>query len=141
MNRAMTLAEWRRATESLQAAEMLAREGYHADAVSRAYYAILHATKAALQVHDVAVESHAAARRLFGYHLVRTDEIEVEWSAFLAEGLDDRLAADYDATMLFSEQETRGECERAKAFVGRMRDYLLVKGMAPEELDPGGTRA
>jgi len=79
VNRAMTLAEWRRATESLQAAEMLAREGYHADAVSRAYYAILHATKAALQVHDVAVESHAAARQLFGLHLVRTGEIEVEW--------------------------------------------------------------
>ena len=42
MNRDMVLAEWRRAIRSLQAAELLARENYREDAVSRAYYAILH---------------------------------------------------------------------------------------------------
>src|SRR2546422_2311614 len=69
MNRNMVLAEWQRATQSLHAAELLAREGYREDAVSRAYYAILHAAKAALFVHDVATTSHAAVRRIFGRHL------------------------------------------------------------------------
>ena len=64
MNRPMIVAEWQRATESLRAADTLAREGLRADAVSRAYYAILHATKAALHVQDVAAESHAAVRRM-----------------------------------------------------------------------------
>jgi len=50
----MVLAEWRRALDSLAAAELLAAEGYGADAISRAYYAALHAAKAALQVRDVA---------------------------------------------------------------------------------------
>ncbi len=52
MNRGMVLAEWQRATQSLRAAELLTREDYHEDAVSRAYYAIQPAAKAALFVHD-----------------------------------------------------------------------------------------
>jgi uncharacterized protein (UPF0332 family) len=47
MNRNMVLAEWNRARESLQAAETLTRDGLYADAISRAYYAILHGAKAA----------------------------------------------------------------------------------------------
>ncbi|MBI3990127.1 MAG: HEPN domain-containing protein [candidate division NC10 bacterium] len=134
MNRTMIVAEWNRATRSFQAAELLTREGYYADAVSRAYYAILHAAKAALQVHDVAVESHAAVKRMFGYHLVRIGAIEREWSAYLAEGLDDRLAADYDATLAFSERDAQEECDRARAFLTRIGEFLLASGLTPEEL-------
>jgi uncharacterized protein (UPF0332 family) len=62
MNRSMVLAEWNRARESLRAAETLTRDGLYADAISRAYYAILHAAKAGLHIHDVAAESHPAVR-------------------------------------------------------------------------------
>ena len=54
MNRNMVVAEWIRARESLRAAQTLTRNGLYADAISRAYYAILHAAKAGLHVHDVA---------------------------------------------------------------------------------------
>ena len=46
------MAEWSRAREALPAAETLTREHCHADAISRAYHAILHAAKAALHIHD-----------------------------------------------------------------------------------------
>jgi hypothetical protein len=72
------------------------------DAVSRAYYAILHGAKAALFVHNVATASHAAVRRMFGQHLIMTGEIERQWSSHFGEGFDDRLAADYDARAFFS---------------------------------------
>ena len=141
MNRPMIVAEWQRATESLRAADTLAREGLRADAVSRAYYAILHATKAALHVQDVAAERHAAVRRMFGLHLVQAGEIEREWPAYLAEGPDDRLGADYDATVQFSEEEANAECARATAFLERMRTYLLQKGLTAEDLKPRPTSA
>jgi uncharacterized protein (UPF0332 family) len=83
-------------------AELLVNERFHEDAVSRAYYAILHAAKAALFVHNVAATSHAAVRRLFGQHLINTGEIERQWSSHLGESFDDRLAADYDARTVFS---------------------------------------
>ena len=53
MNRDVVAAEWRRSTQSLQAADLLSREGYREDAVSRAFYAILHAAKAALLAHGL----------------------------------------------------------------------------------------
>jgi len=70
MNKTVVLAEWRRATESLGAAESCRRDGFYADSISRTYYVILHAAKAALQLRDIASESHAAVKRLFGLHLV-----------------------------------------------------------------------
>ncbi len=57
MNRALVLGEWKRAAESLGAAESCRRDGYYADSVSRAYYAILHAAKAALYLQGISAES------------------------------------------------------------------------------------
>ena len=131
----MVIAEWRRACESLNATEVLMREGCQADAVSRAYYAIMHAAKAALFVHGVAATSHAGVKRMFGLHLVHPGRIEPLWSDHLVEGSDERLAADYDVFISYSEEETRRECERAREFLERMRQYLIANGLTERDLD------
>jgi uncharacterized protein (UPF0332 family) len=46
------------------------------DCVSRAYYAVLHAAKAALTLSEVEVDSHSGARSMFGFHLVKNGKIE-----------------------------------------------------------------
>lgn len=74
-------AEWRHAARSLGAAEVLFEQGFPEDAVSRAYYAVLHAAKAALLAEDLTATSHAAVRRLFGQHLVKSGAIEKEGSS------------------------------------------------------------
>ncbi len=135
MNRELLLAEWRRSVRSLAAAGLLAREGYAEDAVSRTYYAILQAAKAALLVHDVTVKSHAALRRRFGEHLVRSGRIEREWSVQLRVGLEGRLAADYDVVHVVSEEDARQEVDRAEAFVARIRRHLLDNGLTDTELE------
>ena len=135
MSRHVVLAEWRRSAQSLRAADLLSREGYPDDAVSRAYYAILHAAKAALLVQDVVTESHAGVRRMFGKHLVLAGRIEDQWSKYLARGSDDRLMADYDMEISFTDEEARFECQRAQAFLERIRQYLLAQGLTEQELD------
>lgn len=85
-------------------------------------------------MHDVAADSHAAVRRLFGLHLVLAGGIEREWSAYIAEGLDDRLAADYDAEASFSEETARDECRRSREFLDRIFQYLLMNGLPESEL-------
>ena len=136
MNREMAAAEWLRAVKALGAAEVLLHSGYREDSVSRSYYAILHAAKSALFVHDVATSSHAAVRSMFGLHLVRSGEIERTWAGDLAEAMDDRLMADYDAGISFTAEESRAECQRARAFIERIRQYLLAKGLTAQELEP-----
>ena len=137
MNRTLVLAEWQRAGQALRAAEVLADAGYPADALSRAYYATLHAAKAALSVHNVVTVSHAAVRRMFGLHLIRTGEIERAWASHLGEILDDRLAADYDVETEFTSEEATQACQRARAFLDRIQHYLLTKDFAADELSFG----
>ncbi len=134
MNREVVLGEWTRSTRTLLAAELLAREGYHEDAVTRSYYAILHAAKAALSIHDLEAESHAGVRRMFGKYLVLSGAIEREWSKYLGGSLDDRLAADYDIKVFFSLDEAQRECRRAGEFIERIRQYLIENGLNDDEL-------
>ena len=134
MNRPMVLAEWQRAWRALGAAEILARASYYEDAVSRAYYATLHAAKAALYIHDVATTSHAAVRRMFGRHLIRSGAIEPLWATHLGESLDDRLAADYDVSTRCTADDASQECQRTRAFLDCVHRYLLTKGLTDNEL-------
>ena len=93
----MAAAEWRRAVKSLGAAEVLMHSGYSEDAASRCYYAILHAAKLALFVRDVDTASHAAMRRMFGLHLVRSGETAMGGRARSDDGrpTDGRLQRTY----------------------------------------------
>jgi uncharacterized protein (UPF0332 family) len=74
------------------------------DAISRAYYATLHAAKAALLVHDVIATSHAAVRQLFGQVLVMAEGVECEWAQLLARGYDQRGAAEYNVDFAVDEE-------------------------------------
>ena len=134
MNPTLVRAEWQRAGQALGAAEVLRDAGYPADALSRAYYATLHAAKAALYVHDVATASHAAVRRMFGLHLIQTGEIESEWASHLGEILDDRLAADYDVEARVTSEEANEAYQQARAFLDRIQTYLLANDLTADDL-------
>ena len=134
MNSKPIIDEWRRATESMGAALSCQRDGYHADSVSRAYYAILHAAKAALHLHGVTAESHSGVRSMFGLHIVKTGLVEPEWGAEIGRSEGRRNASDYDASLEFDEQDAREASDRAAAFLDRIRP-LLTRSIPPEDLE------
>ena len=134
MNQMMLVGEWRRAVKSLGAAAVLLQSGYSEDSVSQSCYAVLHAARSALFVHEVATSSHFSIRSMFGLHLVRSGEIERKWTAVLAETMDDRLIADYGTAVRFSDEEAQAVYERAMAFFDQVREYLHTKGVTECEL-------
>ena len=134
MNRKSAIAEWRRATESMGAARSCQRDGYYADSVSRAYYAILHSAKAALHLHGVTAESHSGVRSMFGLHIVKSGLVEPEWGAEIARSEGRRNASDYDAMLHFDEQDAREASDRAAAFMDRIRP-LLTSSIPPQDLE------
>jgi len=123
-------AEMDRARKSLRAAQLLCDEGLLEDAVSRSYYAAMHAAKAALLVDDIVAESHAAVRRLFGKVLVQPGRLEREWAAVIAKEQDQRAMAEYDAEAEWDVAAARELVDSARAFVDRISDYL-TSGEAP----------
>jgi len=125
-----TRNEWDRALRSLKAAEVLIPDGLTEDAVSRAYYSILHAAKAALLVSDVAADTHAAVRRMFGQVLVKPGIIEPEWADILSEAQEERETADYDVASRIDPQIAGRIVSDAGRFLERMHRYLEANGVA-----------
>jgi len=121
-------AEFSRAEESLRAARLLQGEALFGDAISRSYYAVMHAARAALLVNDTITESHSAVRRLFGDVLVRPGLIEKPWADILAREQGQRIRADYGVGE-WEEQTSSGLVDDAAAFVERIGEYLRSAGV------------
>lgn len=132
MNPENVLAEFERATRALRAAKNLREDGLYEDAVSRSYYAVMHAAKAALLIHDSIAESHTAVRRLFGSVLVRQGILEKEWASILAREQDERVIADYAVDALWKPEAVLRLIEEAEAFVQRIQVYLVSVGVSVE---------
>jgi len=123
-------AEWKRSERALGAAELLLQAGYYEDAISRAYYAVLHAAKAALLARDTAAESHTVVRRLFGKELVQQGVLEKEWAIILAQQQDERTLADYDVELTLPRELAEHRVEDAHHFQDRIRSFLESAGLA-----------
>ena len=136
MNRGAAVAEWRRGLTSLRSAEVLAQAGQYEDAIVTSYYAIFHAAKAALALDDIDTSTHAGVRSMFGLHLVKTGQIEPQWGAELGLSLEDRVKADYNVFAHFSDEDAGDQHARATAFLERIRNYLLAKGLTENEVPP-----
>lgn len=85
-----------RGEQALRAAQLLLQQHLLQDALSRSYYAILHAARAALLAAGVTVTSHRGVRRLFGQHLIKSSKLPAHLAEILADEQDDRVLADYD---------------------------------------------
>jgi len=116
------------------AAELLLEANFYEDAVSRAYYAVLHAAKAALLARDIVTESHTAVRRLFGKELVQQGLLKKEWAMILAHAQDERASADYDVELSFSQEVAGQRVEESRRFLERIRSFLQTEGL--DEVSP-----
>ena len=124
------MAEWRRGRQSLTAARLCQSNGLYADAISRAYYAVMHAAKSLLELQGITVDTHTGVKSYFGNYIVRTRLVETEWSDAIRELGSLRISADYNAQATFTEADARSACDRADAFLERVRP-LLPSDVAP----------
>jgi uncharacterized protein (UPF0332 family) len=113
-----------RGKKALSAAKTLLENQLYEDCVSRAYYAVLHAAKAALVTTGVQPESHSAVRRLFGFCLVKTGKIEKEFARILTAQQEDREIGDYDIHIEIEQDNALKRVVDAEKFVQRIADYL-----------------
>jgi uncharacterized protein (UPF0332 family) len=120
-----------RATDALRAAEALVGLGLHADAVSRAYYGVFHLLRALLLSRGVEPKTHAGAIHLFNTELVRAGLFPSSHNRLLAGLQRARELADYDAAVVFSEQDARAELAEARELEKAALDHLRREGWIP----------
>ena len=124
MNRTLAAAEWRRSLQSLAAAQLCHGEGLYADAISRAYYAVMHAAKAALALYDIVPVTHDGVSNRFGEYIVVSGLVERRWGREIAPLAALRRTADYQVETRFGDTDARSAYHCAEAFVGRIRPLL-----------------
>lgn len=128
-NREEIKKEVERGAKSLAAAKRLFEAGLFEDAISRAYYAVLHSAKSVLLAEDIRVDSHEAVKRLFGLHLIKTNKIDSRYSKILREEQDERYLADYDVAFSPEEEQVAKRIKDAESFYCEMVRYLKEKGL------------
>ena len=124
MNMLRAAAEWRRAQEGLTATRLCQSNGLYANAISSAYFSVMHGAKAGLELRDVTARTHKGVGKMFSLHLVRAGIIESEWGALIGQLYKLRIAADYDIEEVFNEPDARSAYNRAQAFLNRMQPIL-----------------
>lgn len=117
----MSSGMWAKALETADDARLLFCNGRYNGAVSRSYYAMLCAARAALQhIHPDAdqARTHTGVIRQFGLEVAGRDGVDPKLGRMLSRMEDVRLEADYDEIAI-DEQASRQVLEP-------MNDFLLA---------------
>ena len=113
-----------RADSALAASKVLFEKELLEDTVSRTYYAVLHAAKAALLSKGIETSSHRGVLSMFSLHLVKSGDIEIEYAKILTAEQEDREIGDYNVAIEIGEERAKERLEEAEKFVERIKRFL-----------------
>ena len=113
-----------KAHQSLQAAELLKRDGFLDFAASRAYYTMFYLAQALLLSRGFSFSSHAAVIAAFGKEFAKTGELDVKFHRRLIDAQDTRNIGDYGTGTSVSEAQVQGLLGWAKEFLGAAESWI-----------------
>ncbi len=117
----------KKAERKLHVAQRLLAEGEYEDAVSRAYYAMFHAAKAALSLEQSFPRTHSGVVSDFGSKMVRTGKLPKDLGVSLSEAKSIRELADYALKPGITQEDAKHIVEVAKQFVRQLSKYVTTR--------------
>ena len=106
-----------KAQESLEAAKLLAGQGYNDFAVSRAYYSMFYIASAFLLGEGLTFSKHSTVIAKFGEHLVKTGKVPTEFHRHLITAENSRIVGDYDTGHTLTPTYAQLQIDRANQFL------------------------
>ncbi len=119
----MSEEDLRRARRDLEAARLLTEGTFHAQAISRAYYAVFRAAESALWSLGESRSKHSGIISAFGQRVVKEEGLAEENSSILHALFKQRNQADYMGAEA-SEAEAAQAIEEIERFVDAVADWL-----------------
>lgn len=113
-----------KAQESLDAAKLLAEEGYCAFAASRAYYAMFYTAEALLLEKGLSFSSHSAVIASFGKEFAKSGVLDAKFHRYLIDGQDLRNAGDYDVGIPVTEAQAKDVLAWAREMIKAAKTFL-----------------
>jgi len=117
-------AHLEKAVERLRVAEKLFRDGDYEDAVSRAYYAMYHAARAALSTVNVFPKTHEGVVSEFGRKFVLTGVFPKELGINLANAKAARETYEYSVMATVGKSEAEAILSNGQRFVNAIKKRL-----------------
>ncbi|OGW41352.1 MAG: hypothetical protein A2Y97_08310 [Nitrospirae bacterium RBG_13_39_12] len=117
-----------KAEKKLEVAKRLLASGDYEDAISRAYYAVYHATQALLLTEGQHAETHKGVVTLFGLLFVKTGKFSKNFGKYLANLKDDRESGDYEVFTYIDEETAQAAMNEATEFIAEAKHYLEKSG-------------
>ena len=118
-----------KAENKLAVAQRLYDSKDYEDSVSRAYYAVFHASQALLLTEGQKAETHKGVVTLFGLFFVKTGKFSKELGKYLSNLKDDRESGDYELFSFIDEETAMTALKEAKEFLKETKSYLTEVGL------------
>ncbi len=117
-----------KAEKKVKVAEKLLNSGDYEDAISRAYYAVYHASQALLLSVGQRAETHKGLVTLFSLLFVKTGKFKKDLGRYLANLKDDRESSDYEVFSYIDSETAEKGIKEAKEFLKETKKYLRDNG-------------
>ncbi len=127
--KALIIGYVQKANKKVGVAEKLLKSGDYEDAVSRAYYAVFHATQALLLTEGERAETHKGIVTLFGLLFVKTGKFSKHIGKYLANLKDDRESSDYEVFSYIDKETAETAISESKEFLKETKLYLEGLGI------------
>jgi len=114
----------RKAERKLSTAKKLSELGEYEDTVSRAYYCIFHAAKAALALEASFPKTHEGTLKEFGLKLIKERKLPKELGTIFSDARSLRETADYAITPVIGLEDAKWSIEAAERFLKQVAEYL-----------------
>jgi len=112
------------ARDKLELARKLTADGYHNDAVSKAYYAMFYASRALLLAVGQDPHKHTGVVSLFGEHFVKTGKTDARFGRTLAVAKRLREESDYDERKHATKEEAEQAVADADVFIREIQRLI-----------------
>jgi len=117
-----------RAANLLAAADLLAKNGFLNDAVSRLYYYLFNYVRALLLTKSLQPKTHEGTLRLLGMHFVKKGLLKHNVSLVYSKLMKYRQDADYNPATYFTESDFKEFREEAVRAASEIQDFLKKRG-------------
>jgi len=118
-----------KAERKLEVAEKLFNSLDYEDSVSRAYYAVFHATQALLLTEGEKAETHKGVVTLFSLLFVKTGKFKKDLLKYLANLKDERENGDYEIFSYTDKDTAVAAIAEAREFLKESKSYLKTIGL------------
>lgn len=92
------------AYKTLEAAKVLAENGFWNSAVNRLYYSVFYIVNAILVQNEIIAQSHSGVKSQFSLYFIKTGKLDKKYGKLLAELYDWRQKGDYENLFEFDSE-------------------------------------